>query len=376
MKNLLHLLFLISTACFSQRISDLPAATTPVAGTELTAIVQSGVTRKLPITDLVPPTGITYAKFQNLSGLSIFGRSANSSGVGADITAGSDGDVLRRSGTTLGFGAIPINSVTNLQTTIDAKVADAINNGTTTIAPSQNAVFDAIALKWGSLTTFRRLIVSASLDGTDLTNVNSGARYWIEMNSGSANTLTIVANSTQAFPIGATIKVSQYGGGTTSFVAAGGVTLRSSAGVLTIGNQFSTGILTKVDTDEWYLENGAPTVLSSTYTPTLTNVTNVAASTAYVTGYYRIGNAVTVYGKIDIDASVAASTATEVGISLPVASAMTLEEDLGGNAISDAIASLTARVKADATNDRASVVFKALSLTNDSYSFEFSYTVK
>jgi len=33
------------------------------------------------------------------------------------------------------------------QTAINAKVADAINNGTTTIAPSQNAVFDALALK-------------------------------------------------------------------------------------------------------------------------------------------------------------------------------------------------------------------------------------
>lgn len=33
------------------------------------------------------------------------------------------------------------------QTAIDAKVADAINNGTTTVAPSQNAVFDALALK-------------------------------------------------------------------------------------------------------------------------------------------------------------------------------------------------------------------------------------
>lgn len=33
------------------------------------------------------------------------------------------------------------------QTAIDAKVADAINDGTTTIAPSQNAVFDALALK-------------------------------------------------------------------------------------------------------------------------------------------------------------------------------------------------------------------------------------
>lgn len=33
------------------------------------------------------------------------------------------------------------------QTAIDAKVADALNDGTTTIAPSQNAVFDALALK-------------------------------------------------------------------------------------------------------------------------------------------------------------------------------------------------------------------------------------
>lgn len=53
----------------------------------------------------VDNTAITFAKFQNLTGLSIFGRSANSSGVGADIT-GTDGQVLRVSGTTLGFGAI------------------------------------------------------------------------------------------------------------------------------------------------------------------------------------------------------------------------------------------------------------------------------
>jgi len=34
-----------------------------------------------------------------------------------------------------------------VQTIADAKVADAINDGTTTVAPSQNAVFDALALK-------------------------------------------------------------------------------------------------------------------------------------------------------------------------------------------------------------------------------------
>lgn len=115
---------------------------------------------------------------------------------------------------------------------------------------------------------------------------------------------------------------------------------------------------------------------SGTYSPSLTNTTNVSASTAYVTGYYRIGNSVTVYGKVDIDVTLAASTATELNVSLPIASNMTADEDLGGTAISDSVASLAARIKADATNDRASIVFKAISLTNDSYSFEFSYQVK
>lgn len=46
-----------------------------------------------------------------------------------------------------------ISDVTSLQSTIDAKVADAINDGTTTIAPSQNAVFDALALKAATVHT-------------------------------------------------------------------------------------------------------------------------------------------------------------------------------------------------------------------------------
>jgi hypothetical protein len=115
---------------------------------------------------------------------------------------------------------------------------------------------------------------------------------------------------------------------------------------------------------------------SSTYSPTLTAVANVSASTAYVTGYFRSGSSVTVYGKFDVDATLAASTQTELGISLPIASNFTGEEDLGGDASTDAVASMVARIKADATNDRASVVFKALSITNDSYNFQFSYQIK
>lgn len=259
----------------------------------------------------------------------------------------------------------------------DGKVADAINNGTTTVAPSQNAVFDALATKQNLSNTFRRLTANHTLDATDLSSVNSGAKVIIEMNVGSANTVTVPLNSTTAFPLGTIIDVRQYGGGQTSFVATGGVTIRASAGLLTIGNQYSGARLIKVDTDEWYLDNGSPTVLSSTYTPTLTNTTNVNASTAYVTGYTRVGNSVTVYGKVDIDATAASSTATTLGFSLPVTSALTAEEELGGVAMSNASGATNAiRIIADATNDRASFVFLALTTNNDSYNFQFSYQVK
>lgn len=57
---------------------------------------------------------VTDGKFRQSAGLSVVGRSANSTGDVADITAAVDGDVLRRSGTTLGFGDVPYSSLPQL----------------------------------------------------------------------------------------------------------------------------------------------------------------------------------------------------------------------------------------------------------------------
>jgi hypothetical protein len=115
---------------------------------------------------------------------------------------------------------------------------------------------------------------------------------------------------------------------------------------------------------------------SGTYTPTLTNVTNVAASTAFQCAWIRVGDLITVTGQASIDCTTAASTSTELGISLPVASNLLGDASLAGTAVSDQVASLSARIKADATNDRARIVFKAVSSTNDTYSFTFTYLVQ
>ncbi|MCS7003556.1 MAG: hypothetical protein NZ518_11965, partial [Dehalococcoidia bacterium] len=54
----------------------------------------------------VEDNAITDAKLRDSAGLSVIGRASNSAGDPADITAGTDGHVLRRSGTSLGFGTL------------------------------------------------------------------------------------------------------------------------------------------------------------------------------------------------------------------------------------------------------------------------------
>lgn len=58
----------------------------------------------------VETNGITDAMLRQSAGLSVVGRSANTTGNVADITAANDGQVLRRSGTAVGFGAVNLAS--------------------------------------------------------------------------------------------------------------------------------------------------------------------------------------------------------------------------------------------------------------------------
>lgn len=75
----------------------------------------------------------------------------------------------------------------------------------------------------------------------------------VEMNLAGANNLTVPANATVAFPIGAQVMVSQFGAGKTTIVAAGGVTLYSDSGLLSIGAQYAAVALIKINTNEWYV---------------------------------------------------------------------------------------------------------------------------
>lgn len=73
----------------------------------------------------------------------------------------------------------------------------------------------------------------------------------IEMNVGSANTVTIPPNASVAFPTNTRIDIVQYGAGTTSLVAGSGVTIRSKDGALEVGGQYGGFSIYKRGTNEW-----------------------------------------------------------------------------------------------------------------------------
>ena len=120
----------------------------------------------------------------------------------------------------------------------------------------------------------------------------------------------------------------------------------------------------------WTNKPAADIVLqSSTYTPTLTNTTNVAASTAYVTGYMRVGNAITVYGKVTAQAT--GTGAVELRMSLPFPPGFGGDNEAGGVATCSATGE-TAGISS--VSGTGTVAFKYSATTTSSNTFNFSFT--
>jgi hypothetical protein len=75
----------------------------------------------------------------------------------------------------------------------------------------------------------------------------------VEMNVGSANTVTVPPNSAVAFPIGSSVEISQLGTGQTNIAPGAGVTLRAYNNALKLAGQYAIASVIKRGTDEWYV---------------------------------------------------------------------------------------------------------------------------
>lgn len=113
---------------------------------------------------------------------------------------------------------------------------------------------------------------------------------------------------------------------------------------------------------------------SGTYTPMLTNVVNLTASTAYQCQWMRVGNIITISGKVDVD-PILTATSTQLGISFPVASNLANTEDCAGTAFAPDVAGQGAAILGDAVNDRAQMQWMSVDVTNQPFYFTFTYEV-
>lgn len=111
------------------------------------------------------------------------------------------------------------------------------------------------------------------------------------------------------------------------------------------------------------------------YTPPLTAVTNVAASTAYsTTNYVKEGLKVTQSGRVDVTPTANASTTT-LGIGLAIASNFTNVYDLVGVATSQ-FGNICGAINADTVNKRAQLQFTSSNTSSNAFYYSFSYIIR
>lgn len=216
--------------------------------------------------------------------------------------------------------------------------------------------------------------VSHNVQTGNYTAALTDAGNTVIMRSTSGQNFTVPAFGTVAFPEGTRITIVPDSTGQTTVVAAAGVNIETSSGTLLSAGQDSPMVLEKKNgANLWYLWNGTGgSFESGTFTPTLTNTANIAASTAYLCTYVRVDNTVTMSGRVDIDPTTT-STTTILGISLPVASAFTTANQGGGVAFAPGFVSDGAAILTDATNDRLTLQYVCTDVTNHAYYFTVTY---
>lgn len=127
------------------------------------------------VTAIVINDSITDAKLRNSAALSVIGRSANSTGDPADIAAGTDNQVLRRSGTSLGFGAINLASsdavtgdlaFSNLTQGSALSVLGVTGNATADVASISASLDNQVLRRSGTTLAFGTVATDGLADGS------------------------------------------------------------------------------------------------------------------------------------------------------------------------------------------------------------------
>lgn len=126
---------------------------------------------------------VTDAKLRNSSALSVIGRSANSAGDPADISASADGQVLRRAAGVLGFGAVDLDDSDAVTGTLG--LANGGTNADLSATGGSNQIVKQTSV--GGAFTVATQAMAEHSDFTDWTNVAYNAGHY----TASAGTWTV-----------------------------------------------------------------------------------------------------------------------------------------------------------------------------------------
>lgn len=212
-----------------------------------------------------------------------------------------------------------------------------------------------------------RLLETTSGSSRRIQFSNSGTTNRIESTTGSGSTTLELAVDTVVVAT-----LSGLSGG--SFAVTGALSCTGNATFGdAIGDSHTINGAVTITGAATFNSNPAGRVTSGTYTPTITNVTNVSSSTAHVCQYMRVGEVVTVSGKVTIDPT-SSGVDTVWQISLPITSSFTIAEQAGGGG-GDLTGANALVAYADTTNPRINMYYIPSNSSSQFVFFTVTYRI-
>jgi hypothetical protein len=118
-------------------------------------------------------------------------------------------------------------------------------------------------------------------------------------------------------------------------------------------------------------------IATGTYAPTLSNTTNVAASSiaSSICKYIQVGSFAIVVVVVNVDPTAAAGATTVLGISLPIPTDVTATTQVMGIGVDVSASEQNGAIRGNVANDTAELVFAANDLAQRQWNCLFIYQI-